>query len=239
MNRIAAALNPFAVKRYILKVLVVLMGLAIIAFGVSVFLLVGLGTDPVTVFCDGLGRVARIQPGTALIILNTVVVVLLALFKRKYLNIATFLSWFVNGFIMNFFTWALGGVITPALPFALRVLLMLAACVVLSFGVSLYLNVHLGSGPTDTIGIWISEATNVQFRWIRMAVDAFFVLMGSLLGGVVGLGTLSGMFLTGPVVQFFNPMTMRFVQRLFPEMRPVTDTVPALSVDDVARQASK
>ena len=137
MNRIAAALNPFAVKRYILKVLVVLMGLAIIAFGVSVFLLVGLGTDPVTVFCDGLGRVARIQPGTALIILNTVVVLLLALFKRKYLNIATFLSWFVNGFIMNFFTWALGGVITPALPFALRVLLMLAACVVLSFGVSL------------------------------------------------------------------------------------------------------
>ena len=57
----------------------------------------------------------------------------------------------------------------------------------------------------------------VQFRWVRVGCDLFFVVLGFLLGGTVGAGTLVAVFLTGPLVQFWLPRTKRPIRAVLHE----------------------
>ena len=52
----------------------------------------------------------------------------------------------------------------------------------------------------------------VEFRWVRVACDLFFVVLGFLLGGTVGVGTIAAVCLTGPLVQFWLPITGKLVK---------------------------
>ena len=64
-----------------------------------------------------------------------------------------------------------------------------------------------GSGPNDLFSLIVSDAINkrkkIEFRWIRIVTDIMFTVVGFLLGGVLGIGTLVTAFLTGPIVQVF------------------------------------
>ncbi len=51
----------------------------------------------------------------------------------------------------------------------------------------------------------------VEFRWVRMGCDVFSVVLGFVLGGTVGGGTIIAVFLTGPLVQFWLPKTKKLV----------------------------
>ena len=66
----------------------------------------------------------------------------------------------------------------------------------------------------------ISEKRNFRFSLTRIAVDALFALMGWILGGTVGAGTLVCMFLVGPVAGVFLPVNGRIIEgivsRFFP-----------------------
>ena len=55
---------------------------------------------------------------------------------------------------------------------------------------------------------------------MRVIVDASFVLLGFLLGGVAGAGTLVCMFLVGPVAGFFLPLNGRWIDALVKEFCP-------------------
>ena len=47
-----------------------------------------------------------------------------------------------------------------------------------------------------------------------MGCDAFFVSLGFILGGTVGVGTIIAIFLTGPMVQFWLPKTRVLLQKI-------------------------
>lgn len=53
--------------------------------------------------------------------------------------------------------------------------------------------------------------------WVRMSCDFIFVVLGFLLGGTVGAGTVVAVFLTGPLVQFWLPRTKKLVQNVLKE----------------------
>ena len=57
----------------------------------------------------------------------------------------------------------------------------------------------------------------VEFRWVRVGCDLFFVVLGFILGGTVGAGTIVAVFLTGPLVQFWLPKTKKCVQAILHE----------------------
>ena len=54
----------------------------------------------------------------------------------------------------------------------------------------------------------------LEFRWVRVICDVVFVLLGYLLGGTVGVGTVVSMLLTGPLVQFWLPITKKPIEKL-------------------------
>ena len=96
---------------------------------------------------------------------------------------------------------------------ALRVVSMLAGCVILALGMSVVINSNAGTGPNDLVAVILSDKIEaVEFRWIRVCCDLFFVALGFVLGGTVGAGTIAAVFLTGPLVQFWLPVTARWIK---------------------------
>ena len=92
---------------------------------------------------------------------------------------------------------------------------MLAGCVILGFGMSIIIKSNSGTGPNDLIAMIFSDKINqhrrIAFRWVRIGCDVFFVAVGFFLGGTVGIGTVVAALLTGPVVQFFLPLSEKTV----------------------------
>ena len=90
------------------------------------------------------------------------------------------------------------------------------------------INSNAGTGPNDLVAVILSDKIErVQFRWVRVGCDLFFVVLGFILGGTVGAGTVVAVFLTGPLVQFWLPKTKKAVQAVLHEESTVQNNPQA------------
>lgn len=197
---------------------ILLAGLAVAHLGVTLFLLSELGTDTFTVFIQGLSRLSGLTVGTVHVIVLCILMVLMLLGTKGYVKPGTVVCAFCGGPIIDLFTWLLGDWINGASDMAVRIASMLLGCVILSAGMSIVINSNAGTGPNDLVAVILSDRLpSVQFRWVRVGCDLFFVVLGFLLGGTVGAGTVAAVFLTGPLVQFWLPRTKKPVQAILHE----------------------
>lgn len=197
---------------------ILLAGLAVAHLGVTLFLLSELGTDTFTVFIQGLSRLSGLTVGTVHVIVLCILMILMLLGTKGYVKPGTVVCAFCGGPIIDLFTWLLGDWINGASDMAVRIASMLLGCVILSAGMSIVINSNAGTGPNDLVAVILSDhLPSVQFRWVRVGCDLFFVVLGFLLGGTVGAGTVAAVFLTGPLVQFWLPRTKKPVQAILHE----------------------
>lgn len=188
--------------------IILLIGLTVAHLGVTLFLLSELGTDTFTVFIQGLSRIFGVSVGTVHVIVLCILMVIMLVTTKGYVKPGTVVCAFCGGPIIDLFTWMLDGWINVDAGMPVRVISMLAGCVILSAGMSIVINSNAGTGPNDLVAVILSDRIEkVQFRWVRVGCDLFFVVLGFLLGGTVGAGTLVAVFLTGPLVQFWLPRT--------------------------------
>lgn len=82
-----------------------------------------------------------------------------------------------------------------------RYALIAAGVALVGLGSGLYLGVGLGAGPRDGLMIGLHRRTGVSVRLVRTALEVGAVVVGVLLGGTAGIGTLAFAVLIGPAVQ--------------------------------------
>lgn len=203
-----------------MRVAVLLAGLCCAHLGVTLFLLSDLGSDPFNVFVQGLFRtLSGFGPGRFLthgrvhIAVSLLILAVLFFVDRSYIKIGTALCMALGGPIIDGFT-ALLSPLLAASPLALRICLLVAGCVILAFGMTMVIRSDAGTGPNDLVALVISEKAHKPFGVVRVIVDACFVILGFLLGGVAGAGTLVCMFLVGPVAGLFLPINGRWIEAL-------------------------
>ena len=198
--------------------IILLIGLTVAHLGVTLFLLSELGTDTFTVFIQGLSRIFGVSVGTVHVIVLCILMVIMLVTTKGYVKPGTVVCAFCGGPIIDLLTWMLDGWINVDAGMPVRVISMLAGCVILSAGMSIVINSNAGTGPNDLVAVILSDRIEkVQFRWVRVGCDLFFVVLGFLLGGTVGAGTLVAVFLTGPLVQFWLPRTKRPIRAVLHE----------------------
>ena len=71
-----------------------------------------------------------------------------------------------------------------------------------------------GTGPNDLVSIVLADKLKKNFGVIRIIVDVSFVVIGFILGGSFGIGTLICAFLVGPVANIFLPFNGKWIQNL-------------------------
>ena len=208
-------------KELLVRVLILMAGLVIAHLGVTLFLLADLGADPFNVFVQGVFRTLEkafthplLTHGNVHVVISLIIIAVLLFVDRSYVKIGTLLCMIFGGPIIDGFTWLLTPVYAAVTALWFRVITLALGCVILAFGMSIVIKSDAGTGPNDLVAVVISDKIGKKFSIIRVIVDFSFVLVGFLLGGKFGAGTIICAFLVGPTAGFFLPRVEKTVGRI-------------------------
>lgn len=195
------------------RVLLLLAGLTVAHLGVTLFLESDLGSDPFNVLVQGLYRRLPwpewMTHGRVHLLVCLLIVLVLLAVARSYVRIGTLLCMALGGPIIDLWTVPLAPLFPDTLAMPWRLLALVLGCVILAFGMTIVIRSEAGTGPNDLVAVVLSDKLGKPFGPVRVAVDLCFALLGWLLGGVVGLGTLVCAGLVGPCAQLFLPVSGR------------------------------
>lgn len=198
-------------RMWIKRVILLLIGLTIAHLGVTLFLLADLGSDPFNVLIQGLFRFfpwpGFMTHGYVHMGVSCLIILVLLAVDRSYIRIGTLLCMILGGPIIDGFTALLGDAVNAQSPMPVRLGVLVAGCVILAFGMTIVIQSRAGTGPNDLVAVVISDKRSWKFGAVRICVDVCFALVGFLLGGTVGLGTILCAFLVGPAAQIFMPVS--------------------------------
>ena len=188
--------TPAAILLHMLFAAVSLVGNG---FGIYLTIRANIGVGPWDVFNLGIAHTFGILYGTASIVVSVLVLAVDMLLKEK-IGIAMVINAITVGKSVDLFT-ALDVVpVANSLPVSL--LLLALALPIMGYTQYLYMRCALGCGPRDTLLVGLKRHS----RRIPIGVVSIFLLstvtiVGYLLGGQAGVGTLICAFLSGPVMQ--------------------------------------
>jgi Predicted membrane protein len=191
--------------------LIAAIGLMLSGLGVGIFLYSSLGVDPASVFTQGMGNVFQLRYGVMAAIINVVILAIVFLVDRKYVSIASVMAIFLIGATADVVSVLLSTFIAEQIHIMIRCIMILVGCAIMGMGIATYIRAGLGVGAIDLVSEIISDKTKIPYRYMRVGADIIFVVVGYLLGGSVGAGTLVGAVLTGPAVQLFRPVVYKIV----------------------------
>ncbi|HEV7193550.1 MAG TPA: hypothetical protein VGN35_10115 [Jatrophihabitantaceae bacterium] len=179
-----------------------------------------LGLDPWDVLHQGIARHAGIAIGTVLILVGAAVL-LLWIPLRQWPGLGTISNVVLIGVSMN----ANLGWLPPAHALPWRVVDMLTGVLLCGMATGMYIGADFGPGPRDGLMTGLVRRSGRSVRMIRTGIELTVLVIGWLLGGTVGIGTVVFALAIGPLAQLFLPVFAR--NRLPPpgvgdEIRAVT-----------------
>lgn len=196
------------------QVLIAAIGLILRGLGVGFMIVANLGANPATVFQLGFSVLSNIPYGTAAALANLIILFLVYRYNKSYVHLASIMAIVLIGYSADLVTLILPASLTLTYSLTLRYVYLLLGCAVLSFGTALYIQADLGVGALDVIAEIITDRTHIDYQTVRILSDSMFLLLGYIMGGNIGVGTIVSLILTGVMMQYFKPYTTRFVNGL-------------------------
>jgi len=172
-----------------------LIGLWLFGTGEGLIVLAGLGNSPWTVLAQGVSVQTPLSIGVATILISAIVVAAWGLLQEMP-GLGTVLNAVLVGIAIDV---TLQVVPSPAGVW--RAVALLGGIALVSLASGLYLTARLGPGPRDGLMTAIVRRTGRSFRLVRVTLELSALLIGALLGGTVGIGTVAFALLIGPGVQ--------------------------------------
>ncbi|MCA0293291.1 MAG: hypothetical protein LCH82_17020 [Actinobacteria bacterium] len=197
-----------------------LVGLTLYGVSMAMLLRSTLGLDPWDVFHQGVQSHWGVSFGTVVIV-TSFVVLLLWIPLRQWPGLGTIL----NSIVIGLATDATLRILDAPTGLLGRSALLLGGIVANGLAGALYIGSQFGPGPRDGLMTGLARRTGRSLRLVRTSLELTVLLLGWLLGGTVGIGTVLYALLIGPIVQFFLPIcTVRLRQ---PQPTVVTATAGA------------
>ncbi|MFI3238528.1 MAG: hypothetical protein R3Y47_10965 [Lachnospiraceae bacterium] len=184
--------------KYFMKLALLFLGNLSAAFGVFLCVASQKGADPITVLLDGIMKTCNVQIGIAVIILHTVLIIICSLFDRKSIKSGTIFSIFTFSISLNFFIANYLNLIIPKNIF-LSWSLLLFGIVFMGVGFSVGIFANIGCNTADISLNILSTKTGLGIKTCKNILDLAYTLLGIILGGTFGIGTLLCVLLVGSV----------------------------------------
>ena len=186
------------------RIVQLLVGLFL--YGVALGLMVrgGIGVAPWDVLALGVSGQTGIGYGVVTVLVS-VLVLLLWIPLRQRVGLGTLLNALLVG---------------PSADLALAVIpaptsiwvgapMFVAGLLLLAFATGLYIAADFGPGPRDGLMTGLVGRTGWPVWLVRTLIEGSVLLIGFLLGGPVGVGTVLFAFGVGPLIGWFLPWTTR------------------------------
>lgn len=190
-------------QKFLIKILIGVVGVAFVGFGLAFNSSATLGNDPVAVFYDGIRNLCglpREKLGIVTNLTNYMLIITMFILGRKYLNIGTFIYTLPMG---NFID--LGFKIHQILniPDSLsgRIFTAFCGCSMLFLGVGIFIAVDIGMDPCTGIVVILRDKIKSQYKTSKIICDISMLALGFTFGGKVGAVTVIATLIAGPTIQ--------------------------------------
>jgi uncharacterized protein len=168
-----------------------LIGLFLYALGIVITMKANLGFAPWEVFHWGIGKNIGMTIGSVSILTGLVICVLVILMGEK-LGLGTILNMILIGVFIDLLLSI--NLIPQISELVSGVAVMIAGLFTISFGSYFYINSGFGAGPRDSLMVAIKRKTKLPVGLCRGILEVSVVLIGWILGGPVGIGTVLAAF---------------------------------------------
>jgi uncharacterized membrane protein YczE len=190
------------------------LGLALYGVSLAFLLRAGLGLAPWDVLHQGLAELVGATVGQ-MVIAVSFVVLLAWIPLRERPGFGTIANALMVGAFVDLTLLVLG----DAGPWPARVGLLLAGIALNGLATALYIGASLGSGPRDGLMTGLVRRTGRSVRVVRTSLELTVLVVGWLLGGTVGIGTLLYAVAIGPIAHALLPL-LTVPARPVPDVRP-------------------
>lgn len=186
-------------KTKLFKIIKLMIGFVFCAVGIVLTINANLGLSPWDVLHEGISKTTGITMGNANILVSAIVLVL-NVFLGERLGLGTLLNMVIIGRLIDIIM--LNDLIHMANDFVSGILMLIIGMIILSIGCYLYIGVGLGSGARDGMMVALQKRSGRPIRVVRGSLEIGAVVIGFLLGGTIGIGTIITSIGLGYCMQF-------------------------------------
>lgn len=181
------------------RLALLLGGLALYGVSDGMLVLAGLGLDPWDVLHQGLSRTVGFQVGTWAIIVGALVLLCWVPLRQRP-GLGTVCNVVVIGLVIN----ATLAIVPAPHTLTVRVVVLVGAVLLNGIATGAYIGAGLGPGPRDGLSTGIATRGLPLFA-VRTVIEVSVLVVGWLLGGTVGVGTLLYALAIGPITHLTIP----------------------------------
>ena len=188
-----------------------LVGMMIMSLGISMTIKgQKLGIAPWDVLNVGLYKNFGLSIGTWGIISGFIIIVSTAAVLKEWPKIGTWLNMILIGLFIDLFNWLLPDIAT----LGAQILIFSAGVIVIGYGVGIYISPNIGAGPRDSLMLVLVQKTGASIKKVRTTLEVIVALVGWLIGGPVGIGTVLIALFLGQIAHYTMPQSRKFLLKV-------------------------
>lgn len=193
------------------RIAVYLIGLAINALGIAFIIFSTVGAGAWDTVAIGLNNSLGLTIGICSVITQVFVVLITGLIERKRLQYESIIAIMIRSAFLDAWIFLVFNQIDTSFSLGMQWLFFIAGIVSMGMGIGIYVEARFPKSPIDGLML----ALHNRFKWSinhsRIIVELSGALIGFLLGGPVGLGTLIIALFVGKIIQMVNMRVKKIV----------------------------
>lgn len=182
------------------KCLLVFLVMNLVGIAVALFLASGLGSDSIGLLCDGIRHVLPISFGNASLLYNLLIILVAFLIARENLGLGTVVYALVSGYFIDFYGYVITICRINESILWIKILSFILGQCCLSLGLAILIQLNLGMNALDAVLYRVQEKGRISYAILRTGCDISYVVLGTVMGGTFGIGTICSVLLTGTMV---------------------------------------
>lgn len=145
----------------------------------------------------GLFKQLGLTIGLWSIIIGIVVITIASIGLGEFPRVGTFVNMATVGLFIDFFNW----IIPNPTTILIQLIAFILGILLIGAGGGIYISANLGAGPRDSLMLLAVQKLNFSITVARTIMEVVVAIIGYLLGGPIGIGTVIMAFALGPIMQ--------------------------------------
>ncbi len=184
------------------RILFFIIGLSIMGLGIGLIVVSNFGAGPWDAVTVGLSHKLSISMGLAMNMIAFTQIIIGGIINKEFPKLTTMITSIFLGIFIDFWMLFLNGIVTSTL--FMKFSIFVVGVVVVSIGISLYLVTKLPNTPLDYFMMAIKNKLNLSLMTAKITSESIGLVLGLILGGTIGLGTLIILLAIGPILQMLQ-----------------------------------
>ena len=189
-----------------------LIGLAINALGIALIIYSAVGAGAWDTVAIGLNQSWGLTIGICTVIIQVFVVLVTGIIERKRLQYESIIAIAIRSVFLDAWIYLVFNRMDQVASWEIQWLYFIVGIISMGIGIGIYMEAHFPKSPIDGLMLAIHNRFQWSINTSRIIVELSGAIIGFLLGGPVGLGTLLIALIVGKIIQMANRKIKKVLQ---------------------------